>query len=73
MTRPSPPSIRPPGYYTSFLGGLLAIAGSVACLYLWVDSTPTAVLCALTGWGFGGILWALGGIAVQIRDVQRKS
>lgn len=71
-TRPNPPSVRPPGYYTSFLGGLLAIAGSVVCLYLWGDSPAAAAMCAVSGWGFAGILWALGGIATQIRDAQRK-
>lgn len=66
------PSHRPPGYYTSFLGGLLALAASIACLYVWADNPPGAVLVAVTGWGFAGTLWALGGIAAQIRDARRE-
>lgn len=69
----TPPSHRPPGYYTSLLGGLLALAGTIACLYLSVDNPTGAALVAISGWGFAGILWALGGIATQIRDGQRKT
>lgn len=73
MTRPAPPSIRPPGYYTSGLGALLALAGTIAALYLWADTPATSALCAISGWGFGGVLWALSTVAVQIRDGQRQS
>lgn len=72
MTRQTPPSVRPPGYYTTFLGGLLALAGSVACLWLWEDLPSMGVLCAICGWGFAGMLWALGGIAGQIRVLERR-
>ena len=72
MTRPAPPSIRPPGYYTSGLGVLLAIAGTIAALYLWQETPGTGVLSAIAGWGFAGVLWALSAVAAQIRDGQRK-
>lgn len=72
MTRPTPPSIHPPGHYTSLLGGLLALAGTVVCVYLWADSPPAAAMCAVSGWGFAGTLWALGGIAGQLRALERR-
>lgn len=68
----TPPSHRPPGYYTGFLGGLLALASSIACLYLWADQPSMGILIAVSGWGFAGIPWALGGIATQVRDARRE-
>ncbi len=67
------PNFRPPGQLTTALGALLALAGTVACLYLWVDTPATAVLCAICGWGFGGVIWALATVAGQIRNGQRRS
>lgn len=65
--------VRPPGYYTSALGVLLPIAGSIAAaIHEREEVRSTTMLCAPVGWGFDGVLWTLKGLATQVRDGQRR-